>query len=30
MIEVGAQGHLNGDSGLGNWREGFKLLETFD
>ncbi|MFM0598249.1 RBBP9/YdeN family alpha/beta hydrolase [Paraburkholderia dilworthii] len=30
LIDVGAQGHLNGESGLGDWRQGFKLLETFD
>lgn len=30
LIEVGARGHLNGDSGLGDWPEGLKLIETFD
>ena len=28
LVEVGAQGHLNADSGLGNWPEGFGLLAT--
>jgi len=28
LVEVGAQGHLNADSGLGNWPEGFRLLAT--
>jgi predicted alpha/beta hydrolase family esterase len=30
LVEVGAQGHLNADSNLGNWREGFRLLEKMN
>jgi uncharacterized protein len=28
LVEVGARGHLNADSNLGLWPEGFRLLET--
>ncbi|MGT2470752.1 RBBP9/YdeN family alpha/beta hydrolase [Paraburkholderia terrae] len=27
LIDVGAQGHLNADSNLGDWSEGFRLLQ---
>jgi predicted alpha/beta hydrolase family esterase len=27
FVEAGAKGHLNADSGLGGWPEGFRLLE---
>ncbi|HVW50271.1 MAG TPA: alpha/beta hydrolase [Trinickia sp.] len=27
LVEVGAKGHLNADSNLGNWDEGFQLLK---
>lgn len=27
LVEVGAHGHLNSDSGLGDWPEGYRLLE---
>lgn len=27
FVEVGAHGHLNADSGLGDWPEGYRLLE---
>lgn len=30
LIEVGAKGHLNADSGLGDWPEGLRLLESLD
>ncbi|MGF6574077.1 putative alpha/beta hydrolase family esterase [Paraburkholderia sp. GAS333] len=28
LVEVGAQGHLNADSKLGDWPEGFRLLQA--
>lgn len=28
FVEAGARGHLNSDSGLGDWSDGYKLLET--
>jgi predicted alpha/beta hydrolase family esterase len=28
LVEVGAKGHLNSDSDLGAWPEGFKLLQS--
>ncbi|BFG79337.1 alpha/beta hydrolase [Paraburkholderia terrae] len=28
LVEVGAQGHLNADSNLGDWPEGFRLLQS--
>jgi uncharacterized protein len=30
LVEVGAKGHLNADSNLGNWPEGFRLLERMN
>nr|WP_321845235.1 alpha/beta hydrolase [Paraburkholderia bannensis] len=27
-FEAGGQGHLNADSNLGNWLEGFRLLQS--
>jgi len=30
LVEVGARGHLNAESNLGHWPEGFRLLETMD
>jgi uncharacterized protein len=27
-VEIGARGHINGDSGLGDWPEGLALLES--
>jgi predicted alpha/beta hydrolase family esterase len=30
LVEVGAKGHLNADSNLGNWPEGFRLLEKMN
>ncbi|MEW5420675.1 RBBP9/YdeN family alpha/beta hydrolase [Amorphus sp. 3PC139-8] len=29
LVDVGARGHINGDSGLGAWKEGRMLLEAF-
>ena len=29
LIEIGPMGHINASSGLGSWREGYDLLETF-
>ncbi|WFU49477.1 RBBP9/YdeN family alpha/beta hydrolase [Sinorhizobium terangae] len=29
LAEIGACGHINGESGLGNWTEGFGLLTSF-
>jgi predicted alpha/beta hydrolase family esterase len=26
FVEIGAKGHINGDSGMGNWDEGLELL----
>jgi uncharacterized protein len=26
LVEIGAHGHINGDSGLGDWPEGLALL----
>jgi predicted alpha/beta hydrolase family esterase len=28
FINVGARGHINGDSGLGDWAEGYELLNS--
>jgi predicted alpha/beta hydrolase family esterase len=28
LVEAGAQGHLNADSELGDWPQGFRLLQT--
>ncbi|MDH2436560.1 alpha/beta fold hydrolase [Pokkaliibacter sp. MBI-7] len=28
LVEVGALGHINGESGLGDWQEGIDLLEN--
>ncbi|NPT55932.1 RBBP9/YdeN family alpha/beta hydrolase [Paraburkholderia elongata] len=28
LVEAGAKGHLNADSDLGDWPEGFRLLQT--
>ena len=30
VVHAGAAGHLNGDSGLGNWPEGRRLLQQMD
>jgi len=27
IVEIGARGHINGDSGLGDWPAGLALLE---
>lgn len=29
LVEIGAAGHINGQSGLGDWREGLNLLTAF-
>jgi hypothetical protein len=29
LIEIGEAGHINPDSGFGNWEEGFELLNSF-
>ena len=29
LVEIGAAGHVNGDTGFGEWPEGEKLLEAF-
>ena len=29
LIEIGAAGHINGQSGLGDWQEGLNLLTAF-
>lgn len=29
FADVGKHGHLNGDSGLGEWEQGWRLFETF-
>lgn len=29
LVEIGAAGHINGQSGLGDWREGLHLLTAF-
>jgi predicted alpha/beta hydrolase family esterase len=30
LVEVGEKGHLNSDSKLGDWPEGFRLLQSLD
>jgi uncharacterized protein len=29
LVELGALGYINGESGLGKWQEGLKLLNAF-
>ena len=29
LVEIGARGHINGASGLGDWREGRRLFDAF-
>jgi predicted alpha/beta hydrolase family esterase len=30
LVNIGAAGHINADSGYGKWEQGLKLLESFD
>ena len=30
FIDIGNKGHINGDSGLGDWPEGYDILKTLD
>ena len=30
LVNIGAEGHINADSNLGNWPQGFNILQNFD